>query len=104
MPDDAMRVLRAELPGARFGEAFGVLEEPRAVKLARELALLRQVAAGIVDAMLAMMQAATPGVTERELAEQVRREVTLRGLVFEHCLVNAGAKFGRAPSMRLASG
>jgi Xaa-Pro aminopeptidase len=100
MPDDAMRVLREELPGARFGEAFSVLEELRAVKSPRELALLRQVAVGIVDAMLTTMQGATPGVTEQELAEQVRREVTVRGLVFEHCLVNAGDKFGRAPSTR----
>lgn len=100
LPADAMGALRDALPGARFVEAITILEELRAVKSSRELALIKDVAAAIVAAMLAAIHSAEPGITERELVERVRREQTNRGLAFDYCLITTGRTFGRAPSSR----
>ncbi len=39
-----------------------------------------------------------PGQTKREVVEALRREETMRGLLFEYCLITAGTSLNRAPS------
>ena len=98
LPADAEAALRDAMPDSEIVDAVAVLERLRAVKTPRELALLRQASEGVVDSMLAVIASNGPGTTTRELAEALRREEVQRGLVFEYCLVAAGASHNRAPS------
>lgn len=100
LPVDAMRMLRRELPSARFVEAVTMLEELRAVKSERELACIKEASETIVAAMLTTIGGARPGDTEHELCERVRRAQTNQGLAFDYCLITTGCSFGRAPSSR----
>ncbi|MSO96182.1 MAG: aminopeptidase P family protein [Thermoleophilia bacterium] len=90
--------LARRLPHATFVEAHPFLEELRAVKTPRELAILRTAAEEIVASIVATMQSGEPGVTTRALVDRLRREEEMRGLDFEYCLVATGASFNRAPS------
>jgi Xaa-Pro aminopeptidase len=81
-----------------LADAQFVLERLRARKSPEELALLEASSKGIVDSMLAVFSTHGPGTTKRELAEALRQEQTARGLLFEYCLVSAGASHNRAPS------
>ena len=95
-----MQVLRDALPQTRFVDATTTLEALRAVKSARELALIREASEGIVASMLAAFRTADVGMTEQDLVERVRREQTNRGLTFEYCLITSGPSHNRAPSSR----
>jgi Xaa-Pro aminopeptidase len=95
--------LAAELPGARLVEATPLLEELRAVKRPDELALLREAAELVVDA-IAATAAAAPGLSKRAIADRLRVEEERRGLRFEYCLVTAGTSFHRAPSEQVWAG
>ena len=97
-PAAALAELRRALPQARFVEAFPLLEELRAIKRPDELAILREASERIVDAMVAAVEGARPGMTTSEIAERVRREEVGRGLDFEYCLVTTGSSFNRSPS------
>jgi Xaa-Pro aminopeptidase len=99
-PADAMDTLRRELPNAEFVEALPILEELRAVKAKQELEYLQTGAAAVVDSMLATFKSAKPGITEAQLAEQLRLEQSHRGLTFDYALITSGPTFGRAPSNR----
>lgn len=101
LPADAMDVLRAELPAARFVDALRILEALRAVKRPDELALLRDASERVVDAMLATFADSRPGETEVTIVERFRRAQTDRGLVFDYCLVTSGPDHNRAPSARV---
>ncbi len=98
LPADAEAELREGLPEAEIVEAQLPLERLRAVKTADELAHIREASQRVVDSMLAVMAHHGAGVTKAELAEALRREEVARGLVFEYCLVAAGASLNRAPS------
>lgn len=98
LPADAEATLREGMPGAEIVDAVAVLERLRAIKTGPELNLIRQASEHVVDSMLVVMAEHGPGVTTRELAEAMRREEVRRGLVFEYCLVAAGASHNRAPS------
>jgi Xaa-Pro dipeptidase len=86
MPVDAYLALRKALPAAPIREAFGTLEDLRAVKTPTELNHLRVASEGVVDAMLAVFAAHGPGASKRELVAALRREEQARGLTFEYCL------------------
>lgn len=100
VPMDAHLALGEALPSASLRDATLVLEELRAVKQPHELALMRDGASAVVDAMLATIAAARPGETTARIAERLRVEQTRRGLTFGYCLVTAGASANRAPSDR----
>lgn len=76
-------------------DAAPVLEELRAIKRPDELALLKEAAEGIVEAIAA---ASIPGLTTREITDRLRSEEQARGLGFEYCLIAAGESYNRAPS------
>ena len=100
LPADAYLVLRDAMPESEIVDAVFTLERLRAVKTAEELRLLRQASEGVVDAMLAVFSIVRPGQTKREVVEALRREETMRGLLFEYCLTTAGTSFNRAPRIK----
>jgi Xaa-Pro aminopeptidase len=98
LPADAYLVLKDAMPGSEIVDAVFTLERLRAVKTAGELQLLRQASEGVIDAMLAVFSTVRPGQTKRDVVEALRREETVRGLLFEYCLITAGRSLNRAPS------
>jgi Xaa-Pro aminopeptidase len=98
LPADAYLVLKDAAQGCEIVDAVFTLERLRAVKTKAELQVLRQASDGVVDAMLAVVSSVRPGQTKREVVEALRREETVRGLLFEYCLTTAGKSFNRAPS------
>jgi Xaa-Pro aminopeptidase len=101
LPADAWDILRGDLPDATFVEAQKLLEALRGIKSPGELDLVRTASVGIIDSMLATFCASRPGETKAEIVERFRREQTNRGMVFDYCLVSAGAELNRAPSDRV---
>ena len=98
MPLDAGTALRAAFPDVEIVDALVVLERQRARKSAEELEKLRIASDCVIDSMLAVVANHGPGTTKAELTEALRREETNRGLIFEYCLIAAGASHNRAPS------
>lgn len=98
LPQDAYAALVGELPGVELVDAFGILDELRAVKRPDELELIRAAAEGIVGSMQAVVAAARPGIATAELAERLRLEETRRGLAFEFCQASVGPSFNRTPA------
>lgn len=98
LPQDAYAALVRALPGVVLVDAFGILDELRAVKRPDELVLMRAAAEGIVGSMQAVFAGAEPGTTKAELVERLRLEETRRGLTFEFCLPSVGPSFNRAPT------
>jgi Xaa-Pro aminopeptidase len=105
LPADAEEVLRRGLSNIDIIDAVVPLERLRARKTPQEIEYLREASERVVDSMLATIRTCKPGVTKYEVAETLRREEVNRGLVFDYCLIAAGASSNRAPSeRRLASG
>jgi Xaa-Pro aminopeptidase len=100
LPADSFASLARELPSATFVDAHYLLDRLRAVKRPDELAFLREVSEQVVDSMLEVVRSARPGMTTREIADEMMREEVSRGLNFEYCLTCAGPSFNRAPSDR----
>lgn len=98
LPYDAGAVLADMLRARPLADATVLLEELRAVKREHELAIVRQGAVAVVDAMLATIAGGCAGETKAEIAERLRVEQTRRGLTFGYCLVAAGSDVNRAPS------
>src|SRR5215467_2701393 len=98
LPLDAGMALRGAFPDVEIVDALIVLERQRARKSADELQKLRIASDRVIDSMLAVVENHGPGTTKLELAEALRREETNRGLIFEYCLIAAGASHNRAPS------
>ena len=98
IPADAYALLREKLPGATFVDATGAMERMRAIKTNEELALLRTASELITDSMQAAIAWANEGSTKAEIIEQLRREETNRGLVFDYCLLTLGSSHNRAAS------
>lgn len=105
LPADAFEILRAGLPDTTISDCVEVLEAMRAVKTDHELGDLRFASEGVVGAMLATFSRMQPGQTKHEIVEILRQEEGQRGLLFEYCLITAGASLNRAPSdQRLKEG
>jgi Xaa-Pro aminopeptidase len=98
LPADSAAALRKALPDAELKDALFVLERLRAKKTPEELEKLRLASELVIDSMLAVFASHGAGATKAELAEALRREETSRGLVFDYCLIAAGASLNRAPS------
>jgi Xaa-Pro aminopeptidase len=101
LPADAYLVLKEAMQESEIVDAVCTLERLRAVKTETELRLLRQASECVVDAMLAVFSTMRPGQTKHEIVEALRREETVRGLLFEYCLITAGTSLNRAPSDQL---
>jgi Xaa-Pro aminopeptidase len=100
LPVDAGTVLRNAFPDSEIIDGLFVLERLRAVKSPEELRKLRIASERVIESMLAVVANHGPGATTRKLTEALRREETSRGLVFDYCLITAGASLNRAPSER----
>jgi Xaa-Pro aminopeptidase len=98
IPADSAATLRKAIPDAEVKDALFVLERLRARKSPEELEKLRLASELVIDSMLAVIGSHGAGATKAELAEALRREETKRGLVFDYCLIAAGASLNRAPS------
>ncbi|MFP6890111.1 MAG: Xaa-Pro peptidase family protein [Nitrospinota bacterium] len=98
LPADAFEALREGLPEATFVDALFILEELRSVKSPEELGLLKQASDHIIASIVSVMESTPAGTTTCEIAENIRREETSRGLEFEYCLTCTGPSFNRAPS------
>jgi Xaa-Pro aminopeptidase len=98
LPADAWKQLADRFGEDHLVDALYPLERLRAVKTPAELALLREASEKVIDAMGRVIATAAPGVTTRELAQNLKLEETRRGLNFEYCLVTSGTGFNRAPS------
>lgn len=98
LPLRAARILRRLLPHVRFVEATPILEELRAVKTERELALMRAASECVLESFDAAIRPAVPGTSTRELARCVAVEEVARGLTFSYCLIAAGRSLDRTPS------
>jgi Xaa-Pro aminopeptidase len=98
IPADAAATLRKAIPDAELKDALFALERLRAKKTPEELEKLRIASELVIDSMRAVIHSHGAGATKAELSEALRREETSRGLVFDYCLVAAGASLNRAPS------
>jgi Xaa-Pro aminopeptidase len=98
LPADAYEMLRAAFPNAEFVEAHLPLERLRASKTPAELELLREASDRVIEAMMAVIAIAQPGMRKSELVDALRREEVSRELIFEYCLATAGTSLNRAPS------
>jgi Xaa-Pro aminopeptidase len=98
LPVDTYLALGRLLPDARFVDAVSLLEDLRAVKQPAELLLLKDASERVVDAMLAVVHRATPGITTGQLADLLLQEEVDRGLAFDYCLAAAGTSLNRTPS------
>ena len=98
LPYDAAIALRAAFPEAELVEATLVLDRQRARKSPDELKKIKHASEMVLASMQAVIANHGPGTTKRELADALRLEETNRGLIFEYCLVTAGASHNRAPS------
>ena len=98
IPANSEATLRKTLPDADIKDALFVLERLRVRKTPEELEKLRLASELVIDSMLAVIGSHGAGATTAELTEALRREETSRGLVFDYCLITAGASHNRAPS------
>jgi len=98
LPADAAATLRRAFPDAELQDALFMLERLRARKTPEELAKLRLASDLVIDSMLAVIDSHGPGATKAQVAEALRREETMRGLIFDYCLIAAGSSLNRAPS------
>jgi Xaa-Pro aminopeptidase len=97
LPADAYGELSRRLAHATLVDAVPILEDLRAIKRPGELALLREASDRIVESMQAVIGAAEPGVTTREIAQRLRAEEVARNLGFDYCLAATARSFYRAP-------
>ena len=106
IPADGEAVLRRGLSNVDIVDAVFPLERLRARKMPEEISYLRQASERVVDAMKATFKKhCVPGATKLDVVEKLRQEEVNRGLVFDYCLMTAGASLNRAPSeQKLATG
>ena len=96
LPSDASELIAQAYPNAVLADATGVMEQLRAIKSPKELALLKRASDGITDAMQATMAATFAGDSKTEIIERLRRQETDRGLMFDYCLLTLGDSHNRA--------
>jgi Xaa-Pro aminopeptidase len=98
IPAATANTLRKAFPDAELTDALFVLERLRARKTPEELEKLRQASDLVIDSMLAVFQSHGAGASKEQMAEALRREETMRGLIFDYCLIATGSSHNRAPS------
>ncbi len=97
-PADSFQALQRELPHVRFVDATNALHELRAIKTAEELAVLRRVADGVAESIVAAFRVGHDGVTTRDLSAVVAHQMGDRGIEFLWSFTCAGPSYLRAPS------
>lgn len=100
LPVESFEVLRRELPEATFADATPLLAELRAVKSARELAVLRQVHEQTAQAIRAVLTTSVSGETSQAIEARLEREMAGRGLHRIFSFVCIGPGYDRYPSAR----
>jgi Xaa-Pro dipeptidase len=98
LPAQAFATLQASMPGATFVDGTDLLHELRAIKTEAELERLRCVSDKVAASIKAGFHSGRDGITTRELAANVAREMGERGLAFLWAFTNAGPGYVRAPS------
>ena len=98
LPFDSGQALVRLTPGSELVDTLDLLERLRMRKSPQELAMLRTASEQVAEAMLEVFAGCAPGMTKRDLTEQLRQRETDRGLTFEYCLIAAGNSHNRAPS------
>ena len=101
LPVSAMDVLQKELPGARFAEALGLLEELRAIKRPDEIDIFRRITQTDSLAIQTAFKTANPGATTRQIAARLEQEMTGQGVHFLWAFTAAGPGMLRAPSEKV---
>jgi len=100
LPASALVGLQKELPHAVFVEASGVLDGLRAVKLPRELDIVREGAIRKTEAVEAALKGGKAGESTASVADRVHAECQNRGLHHLYSLVCPGPSFFRPPSRK----
>ncbi len=100
LPADAFNLLRRELPQIEFVEAANLFDPLRAVKSPKELQLMRDGTAKLLEAVTHTLSNGLDGETTLEVAEQVKAQSAVRGLHSLYALVCAGPSYFRAPSRK----
>ena len=98
LPFDSGQMLTRLTTGSELVDALDLLERLRMRKTPHELALLRTASEQVAAAMLDVFAGCAPGMTKRDLTDQLRQHEAVRGLTFEYCLIAAGSSHNRAPS------
>jgi Xaa-Pro aminopeptidase len=98
LPYDSASTLQATVPPARISDARGILDILRGRKSPAELDMMREASERVIDSMKAVIADLKPGMTKQQVADALKLEEVSRGLVFEYCLITAGADLNRAPS------
>jgi Xaa-Pro dipeptidase len=97
-PADSFLALQKELPHARFVDATNALHELRAIKTEAELSILRRVATGVAESIVAAFRVGHDGVTTKDLSSVVAHQMADRGVEFLWSFTCAGPSYLRAPS------
>ena len=98
IPVDSYEVVRKAFPHSEIKDALFVLERLRAIKMPRELQMLKIASDAVIDSMQAVFNQFGPGASKAEMTETLRREETSRGLTFDYCLITVNGSLNRAPS------
>ncbi len=98
LPADAYVTLQTNLPQATIVDVQPVLDELRAIKTERELALIRNINDQVAESICATFGNGRDGITTREISDAVRLEIEQRGMRFVWSLTGAGPSFMKAPS------
>lgn len=98
LPAQAFLTLQRALPGATFIDVTDLLHELRAIKTNVEVARLRDVSERVAESIRAGFCAGRDGITTREVAAVIERDMAQRDLAFLWAFTNAGPGYLRAPS------
>ena len=98
LPAEAFASLQMSMPGATFVDATDLLHELRAVKTVAEIGILRSVSDRVSESIRTGFQSGQDGVSTRDVAETIERDMGSRGLSFLWAFTNAGPGYLRAPS------
>jgi len=97
LPLEAFEVLRTELPEATFVDATLALARTRAVKTARELALMREVHERTARAIRATLEAGRVGETSRAVEQRLERTMVEEGVHRIFTFAGIGPSYNRFP-------
>ncbi len=98
LPYDSAQTLERLLPASKIVNALDTLERLRMRKSPTELTLLRESSERVIQSMGQAFEACRAGMTKKQLVQVLREAETERGLIFEYCLITAGAGLNRAAS------
>lgn len=98
LPASAFAALHTALPHATFVDATDLLHDLRAIKTEAEISALREVSDKVAAAIQAGFRTGHDGVTTREIAGAIEREMGAENVAFLWAFTNAGPGYLRAPA------